>query len=283
MSTHTTKPSNSIVTINSVELRPIEVDNQRVVTLAMIDKVHGRPDGTARRSFNTNRARFADGKHCFVRNSSEAAALGITAPNGITLLTERGYLMLVKSFTDDLAWEVQDMLVASYFDKKELIMDVTRRPTPYITTAVAREVRLTGSWLERLAKASGITGNQALIAASQGTERMTGVNPLALMGITHMPAPQNENLLCPTDIGKRVGGMSAKAINLLLTGLGLQTVDHDHRGKVQYEPTSAGVEAGGIMQDTGKKHGNGTPVRQLRWASSIVHVVDEALQREHAA
>lgn len=30
-------------------------------------------------------------------------------------MTESGYLMLVKSFTDDLAWEVQRKLVKSYF------------------------------------------------------------------------------------------------------------------------------------------------------------------------
>ena len=28
-------------------------------------------------------------------------------PKGLTVLTEMGYLMLVKSFTDDLAWKVQ--------------------------------------------------------------------------------------------------------------------------------------------------------------------------------
>lgn len=31
--------------------------------------------------------------------------------NLVTLITETGYLMLVKSFTDDLAWKVQRELV----------------------------------------------------------------------------------------------------------------------------------------------------------------------------
>mgnify|MGYP001623778949 FL=1 len=35
--------------------------------------------------------------------------------NEITLISESGYLMLVKSFTDDLAWTVQRQLVDSYF------------------------------------------------------------------------------------------------------------------------------------------------------------------------
>lgn len=38
--------------------------------------------------------------------------------NDITLITESGYLMLVKSFTDDLAWKVQRELVNFYFRGK---------------------------------------------------------------------------------------------------------------------------------------------------------------------
>ena len=38
--------------------------------------------------------------------------------NDVTLITESGYLMLVKSFTDDLAWKVQRELVKGYFRAK---------------------------------------------------------------------------------------------------------------------------------------------------------------------
>lgn len=56
----------------------------------------------------TNKDRFIAAEDYFRRNSSEASnEFGITAPNGLYLLTESGYLMLVKSFTDDLAWKVQ--------------------------------------------------------------------------------------------------------------------------------------------------------------------------------
>lgn len=36
-----------IVTIQGVELVPIEYEGRRVLTLAMMDAVHQRPDGTA--------------------------------------------------------------------------------------------------------------------------------------------------------------------------------------------------------------------------------------------
>lgn len=38
----------------------------------------------------------------------------------IIFLTESGYLMVVKSFTDDLAWTVQRQLVNAYFRSKKL-------------------------------------------------------------------------------------------------------------------------------------------------------------------
>lgn len=104
------------LTINNTPLTPIELHGQRVITLAMMDKVHARPEGTARRNFNTNRDKLIEGEDYFVRNSSEAKSeFGLIAPNGVTLLTETGYLMLVKSFTDDLAWKVQRELVRGYF------------------------------------------------------------------------------------------------------------------------------------------------------------------------
>ncbi|WKN20639.1 ORF6N domain-containing protein [Azotobacter vinelandii] len=103
------------VTICGHQLPIVEYQGQRVVTLAMIDEVHERPEGTARRNFNEHRPRFIEAEDFFVRNSYEARQMGITAPNGLTLLTESGYLMLVKSLSDDLAWEVQRQLVRSYF------------------------------------------------------------------------------------------------------------------------------------------------------------------------
>jgi hypothetical protein len=108
-----------LTTINNAEILVKEFSGQRVVTFKEIDAVHGRPDGTARRNFNTNKSHLIEGEDYFVRNSSEAQnEFGITAPNGLTLITESGYLMLVKSFTDDLAWKVQRELVKGYFRAK---------------------------------------------------------------------------------------------------------------------------------------------------------------------
>lgn len=111
---------NELQAINDVAITVKEHKGVRVVTFKDIDAVHGRPDGTARRNFNTNKSHLIEGEDYFVRNSYEAQnEFGIAAPNGLTLITESGYLMLVKSFTDDLAWEVQRELVKGYFRVKK--------------------------------------------------------------------------------------------------------------------------------------------------------------------
>lgn len=107
------------ITINSHELPIKEFKGQRVITFKDIDAAHERASGTAHRNFKANRERFIEGTDYFRRNSSEAKdEYGITAPSGLILITETGYLMLVKSFTDDLAWKVQRELVNSYFRVK---------------------------------------------------------------------------------------------------------------------------------------------------------------------
>lgn len=106
------------VTINETELPIKEYQGQRVVTLKEIDTVHERPEGTAGRNFNTNKEHFIMGTDYFHLTYEEARSTNfVERPNsqGLTLITESGYLMLVKSFTDDLAWAVQRQLVNTYF------------------------------------------------------------------------------------------------------------------------------------------------------------------------
>ena len=110
-------------TINNTDISVKEYQGQRVVTFKDIDAVHGRPDGTARKRFNDNRERFVDGDDYFKICASEFRThwndIPAKATEDVTLITESGYLMLVKSFTDDLAWRVQRELVKGYFRAKE--------------------------------------------------------------------------------------------------------------------------------------------------------------------
>lgn len=112
------------VSINNQGLAIKEYQGQRVVTFKDIDLVHQRPEGTARKRFNDNKKHFIEGEDYFlakpdISQMSEKRTFKIP-PRGVTLITESGYLMLVKSFTDELAWTVQRQLVKGYFRAKAL-------------------------------------------------------------------------------------------------------------------------------------------------------------------
>lgn len=116
---------NEVITIENTEMQIREYDGQRVVTFKDIDTVHKNKNGTARRSFNRNKKHFIEGEDYFYlkkSNETDCPIRNIKIPNkGITVLTESGYLMVVKSLTDDLSWDVQRQLVKAYFKVKQEI------------------------------------------------------------------------------------------------------------------------------------------------------------------
>ena len=123
----------NLVHIGNADISIKEYKGKRVVTFKDIDMVHERPDGTARKRFSDNRKHFVEGEDYFVLKPSdlENAELSekrtlenvVLSNFGTALITEQGYLMLVKSFTDDLAWEVQRKLVSSYFNVHQSVND----------------------------------------------------------------------------------------------------------------------------------------------------------------
>lgn len=111
--------------MNEVMLSPMalerkEYNGQPVVTFKDIDKVHQRKPGTAKQNFNNNRKHFIEGVDYHYLRAEEIQkcktyTFGIESPRGGMLLTQTGYLMIVKSFTDDLSWTIQRELVTGYF------------------------------------------------------------------------------------------------------------------------------------------------------------------------
>ena len=107
------------ITIQGRELAVKIYHGQRVLTFKDIDEAHNRSDGTAKRNFLANKDKFIPGEDYFFVKPEDLQKNEIRTSEinnrGTTLLTESGYLMLVKSFTDDLAWQVQRELVKGYF------------------------------------------------------------------------------------------------------------------------------------------------------------------------
>lgn len=110
-----------------------------VVTLADIDQVHRRPEGTARRAFDRNRRFFIEGVDYFERDPYAVAdEFGMIAPRGLKLFTQTGYLMIAKSFTDDLSWAIQRKLVNEYFVCHQ--QELTFMGTPVIPLSEAAKM-----------------------------------------------------------------------------------------------------------------------------------------------
>ena len=115
--------NNQIVKINNTDLSVKEFNGQRVVIFKDIDMLHERVEGTAKRNFNEHKKHLIKDVDYFEVKQSDFQKYEIRTleiPNrGLTLITESGYLMLVKSLQDDLAWKVQRELVNNYFRVKE--------------------------------------------------------------------------------------------------------------------------------------------------------------------
>ena len=87
-------------------------EGQRLVTLAMIDKLHQVRDGSASKSFRENREQFVEGEDFFSGDSGEC------------LFTESGYVKIIWPFDDDLSWQVHRELVNSYMRSRETAKEV---------------------------------------------------------------------------------------------------------------------------------------------------------------
>ena len=269
-----------VVKIGDAEIPLVSYLNQPVVTFAMIDKVHNRPEGTARKRFSDNRKRFIDGKHFYIVDSKGLSVLrtefpgvfGVGAPQ-TALITERGYLLLVKTFSDDLAWQIQEQLIDGYFRAK-VAEPVEPNSVPESPAFDKAEFRETLSFMacakDFAEKVIGLVDSQALLSANQVTFKATGTDVLAYFHHTCIPANPKGLTYNPTELGDLLNPVrSARWINKELAKAGLQV---NINGK--WEPTDKAKKAGVFeWTDVGKRHHGGMPVKQLRWFKDALEYV----------
>lgn len=117
---------NDYVKINNQDLNIKEYKNHRVITAYDIAKLHKKNNSQVNQQFKRNKKHFIKNVDYFEISTQTFKSLMVIQdfiPNNvenIKLFTESGYLMLVKSFKDDLAWDVQRKLVEGYFRLKEI-------------------------------------------------------------------------------------------------------------------------------------------------------------------
>lgn len=116
----------------------------------------------------------------------------------------------------------------------------------------------------------GCDKQAAAISANQAVQAVSGANVLQLMGRTHIEAENQESTYyTPTELGKQLG-TSAQQVNRMLAQAGLQSKPGEH-----WEPTEAGKKYSRIF-DTGKKHGSGVPIQQIKWAATVVQALSKS-------
>jgi len=120
--------------------------------------------------------------------------------------------------------------------------------------------------LVRALRACGIDKNAAALSANQIAAAETGVNLLRMAGHTHLVTRDQEICYTPTELGKR-RCVSAITMNKMLETAGLQELIAGH-----WVPTERG-RAHAVVLDTGKAHGAGTPIQQVKWKDSVLSEV----------
>lgn len=161
-------------------------------------------------------------------------------------------------------WVFEDVLPAirktgSYTTKKQ--------PDPLKQTTEAAKALPA---LIRAGRLLGLDKNAAAIAANQAIYGMTNVNLMQQLGHTHIEADnQDGHWYTPTELGG-IMGTSARGVNLLLAEAGLQVKIGE-----KWEATEVGKEFSRLF-DTGKRHGAGVPITQMKWSRNVLPMLGES-------
>lgn len=143
----------NLITVGNMRFHDIEGGfgkDKRAMLAKEIAEIHGKTLDEVNRAIGRNRKWFHDGKDIIDLKRTEfvthLVSNGIYSQNGanrsscIYLLSERGYVKLLKIMDDDLAWEKYDQLVDGYFQMRQTIkespeiLESAKRYTPKATS-----------------------------------------------------------------------------------------------------------------------------------------------------
>ena len=114
------------------ELEIVEYKNIRVLTTQQIADVYSSDTKVISNNFNRNKERYIEGKHYICLGGDEKREFinhhhfddGSKKASKLYLWTEKGAFLHAKSLNTDMAWEVYERLVDSYFKKQKQLSPV---------------------------------------------------------------------------------------------------------------------------------------------------------------
>jgi phage regulator Rha-like protein len=140
-----------------------------------------------------------------------------------------------------------------------------------------RELQALARDTMRTLKVFGITGNAAVLSTDNYCRTIAGRSLLEPLGATHLLADQRGMTYTPTELGKMCDPpLSAIKLNLALESAGLQKRDMG-----QWMPSDKAATLCEWL-DTGKRHGDGTPVKQLKWFKAVLEQIAQGGLKEAA-
>jgi hypothetical protein len=161
-------------------------------------------------------------------------------------------------------------LQAKVFDKMTALEEQTRIAIPNFLNPAIEAFKMIPH-VTRAARALGLDKNAAVISANQAVFKLTKVNALALLGQTHLESEQQVQFFTPTELGAQIN-IGARKFNELLSEAGLQ----ERVGDVWVPGDSA--KGFFRLMDTGKRHGDGTMIQQLKWSQAVLQKIEGRIE-----
>lgn len=126
--------SSQLINIAGIDMPVIEYHDQRVITLNMMDIVHKRPRGTAKRNFKQHQDKLLQNRDYEVLRDKDLSNFLVLFASDTTLITKSnnltkirslvvlykiGYLMIAKSFRTSP--KITKLVCQKYFDDKSIM------------------------------------------------------------------------------------------------------------------------------------------------------------------
>lgn len=160
-------------------------------------------------------------------------------PRKAYAMDRTGFTLLAMGFTGDKALEFKIRYIRAFDAMEDALRGPKKISRVMHGTAFKDDVRFLKAGVQ-VGTLAGLSKIQALLKANQATIKECGRDCLASIGMKCLPVPENEADYVPSDLGRKLGGQSGRAVNALLEKAGLQEKFRTHNGKIQWQPTERG-------------------------------------------